>query len=73
MTRDSDTEPAVSADLTAAFGAQVAEEMRNFGITRVSVDYFHYKEFRYTNLKDALAQARRQQTGPGLVRDEPAW
>ena len=72
MTRDSDTEPAVSDELTTAFGAEVAEEMRKFGISRVSVDYFHYKEFRYTNLRDALAQAKRQQTGPDLVRAGPA-
>jgi hypothetical protein len=24
------------------------------------VDYFHYQEFRYTNLDDAIAQATRQ-------------
>ena len=30
------------------------------GITRVPVDYFHYKEFRYTNLDDAIAEATRQ-------------
>jgi hypothetical protein len=24
------------------------------------VDYFHYKEFRYTNLDDAIAEAIRQ-------------
>jgi hypothetical protein len=34
-------------------------EMAKYGITRVPVDYFHYKGFRYTNLKDAVAQAKR--------------
>jgi hypothetical protein len=34
--------------------------MAKYGITRVPVDYFHYKEFRYTNLDDAIAQATRQ-------------
>jgi hypothetical protein len=34
-------------------------EMTKYGITVVPVDYFHYKEFRYTNLKDAIAQAKR--------------
>jgi hypothetical protein len=36
-----------------------AEDMQNYGITRVPIDYFHYREFRYTNLKDAIAQAKR--------------
>ena len=36
------------------------DEMAKYGITRVSVDYFHYKDFRYTNLADAIAQAKRQ-------------
>lgn len=39
----------------------VADEMVRYGITRVPVDYFYYKEFRYTNLEDALAQAKREQ------------
>lgn len=38
-----------------------AVELEKFGITRVSVEYFHCGLFRYTNLKDALAQAKRQQ------------
>jgi hypothetical protein len=33
------------------------EEMANYGITRIAVDYFHYGDFRYTNLKNAIAQA----------------
>lgn len=38
-----------------------AEEMAKYGITRVPVDYFHYREFRYTNLKDAIVQAKRDE------------
>jgi len=34
-------------------------EMIKYGITLVPVDYFHYEGFRYTNLKDAIAQAER--------------
>lgn len=34
--------------------------MATYGITRVPVDYYHFKEFRYTNLRDAVAQARRK-------------
>jgi thiamine monophosphate synthase len=44
-----------------AISSQAAEEMAKYGITRVTVDYFHYGNFRYTNLKDAVAQAKRQQ------------
>lgn len=34
-------------------------EMEKYGITRRSVDYFDYRDFRYTSLTDAVAQARR--------------
>jgi hypothetical protein len=34
--------------------------MAKYGITRVPTDYFHYKEYRYTSLDDAIAQAKRQ-------------
>lgn len=34
-------------------------EMAMYGIKKVPVDYFHYQGFRYTNLKDAIAQAKR--------------
>ena len=43
-----------------AIKTEAAEAMAKYGITRVPVDYFHYKEFRYTNLDDAIAQATRQ-------------
>ena len=46
---------------STAFSPEVAEEMVKYGITRVPVDYFCYREFRYTNLKDAIAQAKRDQ------------
>jgi hypothetical protein len=38
-----------------------AEEILKLGITRVPVDVFRLGDFRYTNLKDAIAQAKRQQ------------
>jgi hypothetical protein len=37
-----------------------AEQMAKYGITRVSKDYFLYNEYRYANLDDAIAQAKRQ-------------
>jgi hypothetical protein len=51
---------AAAADQTATLPDQKAvDEMAKYGITRVPVDYFHYGVFRYTNLKDAMAQAKR--------------
>lgn len=37
-------------------------EMADYGISRVSVDYFHFKNFRYTTLKDAIDQAKWMNT-----------
>ena len=40
-------------------------EITKYGITRVPVDYFHYRQFRYSNLEDAVAQAKRDgEAGP---------
>lgn len=36
-------------------------EMSKYGITRSTVDYFHYRDFKYTNMNDALAQAKREE------------
>ena len=49
-----------SADRNERNPAINSEAMAKYGIARVPVDYFHYKEFRYTNLDDAIAQATRQ-------------
>lgn len=40
-------------------GPEMQKEMAEHGITRTLVDCFHYGEYRYTNLKDAVAQAKR--------------
>lgn len=39
---------------------QIEEQMAFYGITRVPVDVFHFREFRYSNLEDAVAEATRQ-------------
>ncbi len=39
--------------------SQDAEEMAKYGITREPVDYYIFDTFRYTSLKDAIAQAKR--------------
>jgi hypothetical protein len=36
-------------------------EMAEYGITRVLVEEFRFRGFRYANLRDAIAQAKRQQ------------
>ncbi len=33
--------------------------MAKYGITRERTDYYHLDSFRYTSLKDAVAQAKR--------------
>ncbi len=38
-------------------------EMTCAGITRVPADMFHYRGFKYTNLQDAMAQAKRDADG----------
>jgi hypothetical protein len=42
----------------------IAAQMQQYGIKRVSVDYFHINGFKYTDVKDAVAQARRSQKKP---------
>jgi hypothetical protein len=42
--------PATHEEASPTFGRYAAEEMAKYGITRVPTDYFHYKEYRYTNL-----------------------
>ncbi len=36
-----------------------AEVMSKYGIRKNKTSYYHYRDFRYTNLKDAIAQAIR--------------
>lgn len=37
------------------------EQMARYGISRVPADQFHYKSYRYSNLRDAIAQAQREE------------
>jgi hypothetical protein len=41
-----------------ALTPEAAEDMKKYGIVRVPVDYYYFGKFRYTNLDDALAQAK---------------
>ncbi len=36
-----------------------AEQMARYGIIRVPADQYHYRDYRYSKLSDAIAQARR--------------
>lgn len=38
-----------------------ADEMARYGITRVPADQYRYKDYRYSKLGDAIAQARRDE------------
>jgi hypothetical protein len=50
-------------ELLPALSAEARQKMETYGITRVPTDSFRYREFRYTNLRDALAQAKRDADG----------
>lgn len=39
--------------------ATAAEQMALYGITRVPADQYRYKDYRYSKLSDAIAQAKR--------------
>lgn len=43
-------------------GHSDAELMARYGITRVPADYFVYRQYRYTALRDAIAQAERDRS-----------
>jgi hypothetical protein len=53
ITTDDEASPALSPE--------AAGEMKRYGITRVPVNYFHYGKYRYTNLENAIAEAKRDQ------------
>ena len=42
-----------------ATDSESAIELAKLGITRKSMDYFYVGKYRYTDLKDAIAQAKR--------------
>jgi hypothetical protein len=46
-------------DTSPTLSVSEAEEMTKYGITRVPVDSFYCRQFRHTNLEDAIAQSKR--------------
>lgn len=48
--------------VAATPGSKGADEMKRYGIECIPVDYFHFGGFRYTSLREAVAQAKRVDT-----------
>jgi hypothetical protein len=43
----------------ADLGSEAVEEMAKYGITCAQISQFFYGGYRYTNLADAIAEAKR--------------
>ena len=41
---------------------EMQAEMERYGITRFPVYYFQFRQHKYSNLKDAIAQAERERS-----------
>lgn len=41
--------------------AEQLERMAQLGITHSLIDSFHYRQYHYSNLSEAIAQAEREQ------------
>ena len=55
-----DNTPETATDsFTPAAVTETTEEMTRLGIVVHPANRFHYGEYRYTNLSDAIAQAKR--------------
>ena len=46
-------------EIDRTVSASDLELMERYGIKRTPADYYNYGQYRYTNLKDAVAQAER--------------
>jgi len=54
----------MTIDPSGTDDADSAALMAEYGITRVRADTFHLGEWRYSSLRDAVAQARRVAAAP---------
>jgi len=43
---------------------ELPELLAKYGITCVPINNYYYREFHYTNLKDAIAQSVRDKAAP---------
>ncbi len=53
---------AITTDPQIAETRSDAADMAKYGITRKTTDVFYLGEYRYTNLRDAIAQGKRMAT-----------
>jgi len=53
-----------------ALSPETIEEMDAYGIRRTSGDYFYCGKYGYTVLKDAIAQAKREQRASAAVETD---
>ncbi len=51
--------PEHTQESRADLGAAAVQEMARYGIQCAQINHFFYGGFRYTNLKDAIAEAQR--------------
>ena len=58
---DSDDDSSISNISFTTKKMKSNKEMEKYGINRVLIPIYHYKTFRYTNLEDALSQAKRDE------------
>lgn len=56
---------ATHAQPSDASAAEMDAQMQQYGIVRVPADFFEYGGYRYTNLKDAVAEAQRHPVTSG--------
>lgn len=45
-------------------GCETEQLLDRYGIARVTSEHFEYGGYRYSNLKDAVAEAERRSKGP---------
>jgi hypothetical protein len=60
--------PAHMNGATEIPGSDAFEEMAKYGIKRVSIEYFYFGSYGYLDLKDAIAQAKRETPPDRVVR-----
>lgn len=51
--------PTVSPEPSDLSDSEMHAALAEHGIARVSTDTFHYGGYRYTSIKDAIAEAKR--------------
>jgi hypothetical protein len=60
-------DPEIIDPTDSDLSTEAVDEMVKYGITRARIDHFFYGGFRYTNLGDAIAEAKRH-PNPGSSR-----